>query len=415
MSLVPASLGTQFNRLWAACASASVADGLRWAALPLAAAAVTRDPRMIALVSAAGFAPSVLSMPLGVAVDRVGPRRIFQSASALQAVAFMGFAVAITTGTLSVAVLCLASFLFGTGEVATDIAVESLPARLVGDGSVAAAYGRISATELTLEDLAGPALAGFLFVLAPAAPFVVAGVSVAVAVVVAARIRPVVAETGDAESVSNAWHDMQDGFRWLRGKPAVMTMFAAMALAATAGTAGEVVLVLFMLDVVGIPQVAFGAVLAVAAGGAVAGAAVSPTVVRRLGPARTVAAGLSTTAVMWFLLGLSSTVPAAVALLTAGTGALAMGRVAATSFRQAESSEAMRGRVASLYRTVMLAAQLAGSIIGGLVAGALGVRGPFLVGAPVVLVAALCLLGAHRMTPGQPLAGQASQAASKPP
>lgn len=400
MRFAPANLGVQFNRLWVACAAASTADGLRYAALPLAAAAVTRDPKMVAFVSAAGFAPSLLSIPVGVAVDRAGARRILQGSAGTQAVAYGLLAAAMLVGAAPVLVLCVAAFLFGAGEVATDIAVESLPGQLVNEAVAPAAFGRISATELTIEDIAGPAVAGLLFVLSPAAPFVAAALAAAIAVMAAGRIRRLPAATEhvdvEVEPPKRVWQDVREGFSWLRDRPRLMGLYGAMAASAMAGTAGEAVLVLFMLDVIGVPGAAFGVVLAIAAVGAVSGAAGSPWFVGRFGSARTVSWALAVAAVFWFLMGVSSAWLAAVVYLTVGTAAISTARVAATSMRQAEATDAVRGRAASLYRSSMLLAQFGGALIGGAVASTWGVRGPFVAGAPVVLLAAVGLGAAAR-------------------
>ena len=65
------SLGQAYRRvLWANTVS-SVGAGVYVSALPLLAYTITRDPRLIALVSAAAFVPwLVLSLPAGVIVDR---------------------------------------------------------------------------------------------------------------------------------------------------------------------------------------------------------------------------------------------------------------------------------------------------------------------------------------------------------
>src|ERR1700728_4658342 len=60
-----------YRRVLGANTISSVGDGVCLSALPLLALAVTRDPRLIALVSAAVFVPWLaLSLPTGVVVDR---------------------------------------------------------------------------------------------------------------------------------------------------------------------------------------------------------------------------------------------------------------------------------------------------------------------------------------------------------
>jgi MFS family permease len=79
------SLGQAYRRvLWANTVS-SVGDGVCVSALPLLAVTVTRDPRLIALVSAAVFVPwLVLSLPVGVFVDRYDRGTLMRRSQVIQ-------------------------------------------------------------------------------------------------------------------------------------------------------------------------------------------------------------------------------------------------------------------------------------------------------------------------------------------
>ena len=59
------------------------------------------------------------------------------------------------------------------------------------------------------------------------------------------------------------------------------------------------------------------------------------------------------------------------------------------SLRQRLAPDALRGRVASAYRVVAVGSTGVGGLIGGVVASAAGLRAPFFLGAPLLLVAAL--------------------------
>ena len=67
----PARLGRDYWRLWWAGTVSSTGDGAFVAALPLLAVTITRDPRLVSVVTAATFLPwLLLSLPAGAAVDR---------------------------------------------------------------------------------------------------------------------------------------------------------------------------------------------------------------------------------------------------------------------------------------------------------------------------------------------------------
>lgn len=64
-------LPAAYWRLWWAAAADNLGDGAFAAAVPLLALTITRDPRLISVVSAASFLPwLLLSLPAGAVVDR---------------------------------------------------------------------------------------------------------------------------------------------------------------------------------------------------------------------------------------------------------------------------------------------------------------------------------------------------------
>ena len=64
-------LGAHYWRLWWASAISSTGDGAFVAALPLLAVTISRDPRLVAVVTAASYLPwMLLSLPAGALVDR---------------------------------------------------------------------------------------------------------------------------------------------------------------------------------------------------------------------------------------------------------------------------------------------------------------------------------------------------------
>lgn len=73
----PQALGGPFWKFWSAASAANLADGVRAAALPLLAAALTSDPFGVALVAAAQQgAALLLGLHAGVTADRYAPARV---------------------------------------------------------------------------------------------------------------------------------------------------------------------------------------------------------------------------------------------------------------------------------------------------------------------------------------------------
>src|SRR5215470_14651349 len=80
-------LGRNYWRLCWANTISSTGDGAFVAALPLLAVTITRDPRLVSVVTAATFLPwLLLSLPAGAVVDRYDRAALMWRAQAVQAV-----------------------------------------------------------------------------------------------------------------------------------------------------------------------------------------------------------------------------------------------------------------------------------------------------------------------------------------
>jgi MFS family permease len=94
-----------------------VGDGVCLSALPLLALAVTRDPRLIALVSAAVFVPWLVpSLPAGVVVDRYDRRMLMRRSQVVQGLTIAMVVVLVLVHEVDIALLVLLAFLLGSAE-----------------------------------------------------------------------------------------------------------------------------------------------------------------------------------------------------------------------------------------------------------------------------------------------------------
>ena len=111
-------LGGLYWRLWSASSASALGDGLRRVALPLLAVHLTTDPRLVALVAAAGTVPwLVFGLPIGALVDRFDRRRTMAAVDLLRTLTVALLAVAVAAGALSIALLVAVTFVLGTGEI----------------------------------------------------------------------------------------------------------------------------------------------------------------------------------------------------------------------------------------------------------------------------------------------------------
>jgi len=102
----PPKLGRDYWRLWWANAVSSTGDGAFVAALPLLAVTITRDPRLVSVVTAATYLPwMVLSLPAGALVDRHDRATLMWRVQAVQAAVVTAVAVLVVVRAANVELL----------------------------------------------------------------------------------------------------------------------------------------------------------------------------------------------------------------------------------------------------------------------------------------------------------------------
>ena len=90
------------------------------AALPLLAVTITRDPRLVSVVTAATYLPwMVLSLPAGALVDRYDRATLMWRSQAVQAAVVAAVAILIVFRIADIAVLGVAGLLLGCAEVSS--------------------------------------------------------------------------------------------------------------------------------------------------------------------------------------------------------------------------------------------------------------------------------------------------------
>jgi MFS family permease len=158
------SLGQAYRRVLLANTVSSVGAGVYVAALPLLAYTVSRDPRLIALVSAAEFVPwLVWSLPAGVIVDRYDRAVLMWRSQVVQGVIIAMIAVLLLVHEVGIALLILLGFLLGSAEVIFSNAAQSVLPDLVPAEQLPKANGNLQVSLTVGETFVGPPLGSVLF------------------------------------------------------------------------------------------------------------------------------------------------------------------------------------------------------------------------------------------------------------
>lgn len=378
----PAKLGPDFARVWAAAAISNAGDGVRMTALPLLAAAVTRDPVAVSGILLAGNLPWLLfSLPAGAIVDRLDRRKVVAGVSALRALVMAMLFGAVFFGEPTLAALYAVAFLQGVGEVFSDNAVFALVPGVVPRERLEDANGRLQGVVDVTNQFAGPALGGLLFAQAAELPFLFDAASFLMMALLIARVKLRPEPPAPPRPKTSIRADIAEGVRWLRARPALRNLSYIAALTNVALNATFAIFVLFALDELGLSAGLFGLLLSIEAFGALAGCLLAGRLRSRLGIPLAISAALALAGIANLTIAATDVVPLVSLMMVAVAFAGGVWNVLTNSLRQAVTPDRLMGRVQSAHRLLSWGAVPFGTLLGGVAGRMLGLRAPFLIAA----------------------------------
>jgi len=389
------ALGAPYRRLWTATLLSNLGDGIRAAAFPLLAAALTSSPVLISGVAVATQLPGVLlALPAGSLADRFDRRRIVVTADAIRLVFLLGLIALIVSGGATMSVLYVVVFISGATDVVRATAASTLVPSLVPHEHLDIANGRMVTAEIAGNEFLGPPLGGYLFGVALVLPFAVNGGTLAIAVALVAGIPALLQTPAGATAGAKAGRRPNrtgGGMHWLRHHRGFWPVPATSAALALTDSAWFTLLVLYLHQVLHLSSAWYGILLAAGAFGGLSGGYFAATLTRRIGPKATALTCLALAAAGQLALGTTSSVLATAAVLASSSMAFAIWSVQARTAIQSSVPPDLLGRVISINRAVITAASLAGAGLGGVVASRLGLHAPFLLGVPVLIAAGILI------------------------
>lgn len=400
--MVSASLGPAYHRLWLATLLSNVGDGIRVAALPLLAAALTSDPVAVAGVAIAGQSPWLMfGLLAGAIVDRFDQRRLAAAVEVVRVSMLGVLVVAVSVDVAVIALLYVVAFVCGVGDTLRGTATATLLPPLVKDADLDRANGGLVNAEVAGNELVGPPIGGYLFGVALVLPFAVNGGALTLAAALILSLPNVFApKAGAYSSKGQIWSDTRAGVRWLIKHPRLRMIVGLGALFAAIDSAWFAVFVLYVPEVLGLPAWGYGALLGVGAVGGLAGGFFAARVTRMIGPAAALAGCLGSAAIGQLMIGLTTSAVVAATGLAITSAAFGVWAVVARTARQRLTPAEMLGRVSSAGMTAVMGASPLGALLGGLLAAAWGLTAPILIGVPVLMVAAVMCFIAMRERAG---------------
>ncbi|WP_205328344.1 MFS transporter [Glycomyces sp. YM15] len=389
-------LRADYRRIWFGNASANLADGITFIALPLLATTVTENPIAIAgLAFAYSFSRIFSVLGVGVLVDRVDRRRLAYLANFSRAGMFVVLTGLVLLDAAPIATLYLVYAVMGVIETMADGAARALLPQAVPPDGLDKANSQIAGTQLVIDEFIGPPLGGLLFAMAAFAPSALNAIAFAAAGLAFWRLRGdyIITPTEMGKPRASVRADIREGAVWAMRHRIVRLLIALSGITCVAYMIPFSYLVLYAQEELGLDGTGYGLLLAFSALGGLAGSFVAPRLRKRIGYGWSMFAALITGAASFAVISLTTNlVVVAIALAVYIAHAVVWG-IMATTVRQRATPNAMMGRIGSLDGFMGLIGLALGAVMGGLLASGLGYRTPFAIaGAFFAAGAVLCFI-----------------------
>ncbi|RSM85037.1 MFS transporter [Kibdelosporangium aridum] len=370
-----------FHKLWTASAVSNLGDGVTIAAGPLLVAQLTQNPALVAGAPFMQQLPWLLFALLsGAYVDRVDRRKLVVLVNVLRGLVLAILAVTIAADVVSIPIVYATYFLLGLGETFADTASAALLPAIVPKEKLASANAKLMATFTISNQFAAKPLGAWLFAAAAALPFAVDAVSFLIAAALVAAVRKAPAPEKPRKT------NIKEGVRWLMNHRVLRTLATTMGVANVVFCAAFAIFVLYVQQRLGLDEIGYGVLLTTFAVGGLIGTAIAARLQTRF-PARVLLrAGLIVETLTHLILAVTDNwLVAGTILVVFGVHTMVWGVIVVT-MRQRVVPDSLLGRVTSVYMLLDLGGAALGSLIGGLIAQALGVTAPFWIAAGVMVL-----------------------------
>jgi MFS family permease len=377
-----------FLKLWTGQSISELGSQVSQLAIPwLAAVGLHASPFEFSLLGVFGFLPFILfALPAGVWVDRLRRRQILIVGDSARAVLLALIPVLWAAHALRMWHLIALQFAIGVFTVFFDVAYQSYLPSLVDREHLVEGNSKLQLT-VSVAQIAGPSASGAIIgaitapyaIVADAASFVVSS-----AYMLRMRHRETLPEHAAGEPRPKMWPQVKEGLHWVVGNRWLRPIAS---YTASSNFCTNVVFAIFLLYAVRslhLPAVEIGAVFAVGSAGSILGALLAGRLQEAFGVGRTIVG----TAVFGSFGGLAyplapHSFPLPVLML--GQAVFGFGMVAynitQVSLRQAITPERLQGRMNAAMRWIVWGTIPLGTLAGGAIATAYGLRVALWVGA----------------------------------
>src|SRR4249919_524083 len=392
---------SDFLKLWSAQTVSQFGTQVSQLALPLTAVLVLDASAFeVAALGTVEFLPFILfTLPAGVWVDRLPRRPILIAGDLGRAALLASIPIAYLMDSLTLGQLYVVGFLVGTCTVFFDVAYQSYLPALAERDRIIEGNSKLEISRSTAQ-IAGPGFGGLLVealtapyaILADAASFLGSGLFIL-------RIRKHEERTAPArtaEEKSSLWTELKEGLHFVLGNPNLRAQAGCTATSNFFSQFAFAIIVVFFVRELGLSPGVIGISISLGSVGALAAALTATRISGRfgIGPT-TIASGL-----LWgpatLLIAFAPAGNMAIPFLVAGELAIGFAvvvyNIVQVSYRQAICPPELQGRMNSVMRFIVWGTIPLGSLIGGALAGWIGLRETMVVGAVGTALAILWIV-----------------------
>jgi MFS family permease len=377
-----------FLKLWTGQTISEVGSQVSQLAIPwLAAVGLHASPIAFSLLGVLGFLPFILfALPAGVWVDRLRRRRILIAGDAARAVLLSLIPILWAVGVLEIWHLLILQFAIGIFTVFFDVAYQSYLPALIEREHLVDGNSKLQLT-VSIAQVGGPSMSGAL-IGAITAPYAIVGDAISFVISAAFMLR-----MGHRENLPRQDEDVPRPKMWPQVKEGLVWVVGNRNLRSIAGCTGSSnfffsvmfsIVVLYAVRNLHLSSLEVGSVFAVGSVGSIIGALVANRVQKRVGVGNAIvvyAMLFSASAIAFPLAPHSFPLP----VLMLGMGIGGFGGVAynitQVSLRQAITPERLQGRMNAAMRWIVWGTIPLGTLAGGALGQAFGLRTALWVGA----------------------------------
>jgi Na+/melibiose symporter-like transporter len=366
-------------------------------------------PVQLGVLNAMKIVPGLLAgLFAGAWVDRLPRRPLLIGADAGRALVLSSLPLAALLGALHIAQLYVVALLVSLLSVLFDVAYQAYLPALVGRSEVLEGNSKLSASAAVAEfggfSVAGglvQALTAPMAILIDAASFVVSAVTLGMIRTREAAPHATAASVTTADAGEpNLYNEIGEGLKTVWGHPLLRASAAVELLHNLGNGVFAALVVLYMSRGLGFNPAVLTPIWAIGGMASFFGAALAPRLSLRWGAGLAMAVGLGVAGISGLFIPLASGASLfsgiCLGIAQLGDGFFTVYQINLVSLWQSITQARLLGRVTATMKFIALAATLIGSLAGGLLGQAVGVRST-LAGAVVCTLLAAVVLGLSPM------------------